>query len=105
MSTSSPPTDITDRRGRGCTRTLSGRPRRAARPGGADDRARPDRDVAGLDIVAGASDVVAGSHRLVDLDPHVSAVGAVHRQDGVRESRQRRTGVDRTACRGWSLIG
>ena len=30
--------------------------------GGADDRARPHRDVAGLDVVAGATDVCAGAH-------------------------------------------
>ena len=32
---------------------------------GADDRPRPDRDVARLHVVADAPDVVAGTHRLV----------------------------------------
>ena len=61
---------------------------------GADDRPRPDRDIARLHVVADATDEIAGTDRLVDLDAGAPAVGAVERQDRVRERGQRCAGVD-----------
>ena len=95
MSTSSPPTLITDSRGRGCTSTRS-RPTAASNPtcAGADDRAGPHRDIARLHIVAGAAHVGARAHTPQHLDPRLSPVGPPQRQHRVGQRRHGCTGLD-----------
>ena len=60
---------------------------------GADDRARPHRDVAGLDIVTGATDVGAGAHRPQHPHPRLPAVGPPQRQHRIGQRRHRRAGL------------
>ena len=57
---------------------------------GADDRASAHRDVAWLDVVAGAADVGARPHAAQHGHPRLSAVGPPQRQHSVGEGRHRR---------------
>ena len=61
--------------------------------GRADDRARAHRDIAGLNVVAGAADIGARAHATQHGHSRLTAVGPPHRQHRVGERRHRRTGL------------
>ena len=57
---------------------------------GADDRARPHRDVTRLDVVARPTDIRSGAHTAQHRHARLTAVGPSQRKHGVGECRHRR---------------